>query len=79
MAAWLPIQLPASAPGKAAEHGPSVWVPATYLGDHDGIPRSWLQPGLTGHCGHLGAEPEDEDHTLCLSALTSSVTLPSNK
>lgn len=43
-AALLPIQLPTNAPREAADDGPSVWAPATYVGYLDGVPGSWLQP-----------------------------------
>ena len=35
---------PAKALGKAVEDGP-ILAPATHVGDSDGVPYSWLQPG----------------------------------
>lgn len=32
----------ANAPGKSVEDGPSMWAPATHVGDSDGVPGSWL-------------------------------------
>lgn len=43
---WLLIQLPAYVPGKAADNDPSPRAPAFYVGDPDGAPDFWLQPGL---------------------------------
>lgn len=38
------INLPADALGKTAQGGLNAWFPATYVGDTDGIPSSWLLP-----------------------------------
>lgn len=40
LAALLQIQDPASASGKAAADDPSMWAPATQLGDLDTLPGS---------------------------------------
>lgn len=39
-AALLPIKLPASGLGKAAENGSSVWVPATHMENRKYVPGS---------------------------------------
>lgn len=39
------IQFSTNVAGKAAEDGPRSWVPATHIGQLDGIPGSWLLPG----------------------------------
>lgn len=38
---------PAIMPGKAVDGDPGLWVPATYMGDLDGIPGFWLQLNST--------------------------------
>lgn len=45
LAALLLLQLPAQEPGKAVKRGPGAWTPGTRVGDQDGTPGSWLQPG----------------------------------
>lgn len=45
-AALLLVQLLTNASGKAADNGPSTWVPPIYVGDPDEVADSWLQPGL---------------------------------
>lgn len=40
-----PIWLPDDVPERAADGGPGTWVPATHVGDQNGIPDSWLLPG----------------------------------
>lgn len=42
LAALILTQLPANAPGKAEAGGPSAGIPATHVGDQDGVPYSWL-------------------------------------
>lgn len=42
LAAPFLTQLPAHAPGKAPEDGPSAWTPVSHVGDPDGAPGSWL-------------------------------------
>lgn len=44
-ASLLLIQIPACAPGKAAEDGPRIRGPTTHVGEPDGILGSWLEPG----------------------------------
>lgn len=44
-AAPLRIPLSANVPEEVAEDGPSVGVPASLVGDVDGVPGSWLQLG----------------------------------
>lgn len=45
--ALLPIHLPANnVPGKGEKDGPSMWAPAIYVGDLDGVLGSWLQLSL---------------------------------
>lgn len=41
----LPILLPCHVPGGATGNGLSTWNPAAHVGDLDGAPTSWLQPG----------------------------------
>lgn len=65
---YLPSNSLLMAQGKAAEDGPSVWIPATRMGDPDEAPGFSL--ASPGHCGCLASGPADGD--LCLSL---SVTL----
>lgn len=45
VSAPLPIKLLDNAQsGKATGDSTSIWIPATNLGDPDGVPISWLQP-----------------------------------
>lgn len=39
------IQFFAGVPGKSPKHQWTIWVPATLVGKHDGIPASWLLQG----------------------------------
>lgn len=39
------IQLPANAPGKAGEDGPSTWILAAHLENEDSLLDSWVQLG----------------------------------
>lgn len=58
--------------GKAAVDGPKTRAPGTHVGDLDGAPGSWLQPGPDlGFCGHLGSEPV-EGRSLSLSPYNSA-------
>lgn len=41
-AAPFPIHLRANVPGKALDEGPSVWAPATHMGNYNSVPGSWL-------------------------------------
>lgn len=41
-----PIQLSANGPGKAAEHGLSVWAPVNHVGDPDDTPGLGAGPVL---------------------------------
>lgn len=45
LSAPLLFRLPANGPGKEEEDSPSMWAPGTHVGDLDGAPGSWLQPG----------------------------------
>lgn len=38
-------QLQDNVPEKTAKDGPSIWPPATHMGDQDGVTGSWNQPG----------------------------------
>lgn len=56
LAVLLPVQLPAKAP----EGGPSICVPATHVGDPDGVPGpafDLTKPLLLWPRGYLGREP----------------------
>lgn len=44
--ALLQMQLLGNVPTKAMEDGTSAWACDTQAGDVDGVPVSWLQPGL---------------------------------
>lgn len=39
------VPSPSNAPGKAATNKPRAWATASHVGDPDGVPGSWLQPG----------------------------------
>lgn len=53
----IPIQLPGTEPGKAAEDGLSTWSPATHMENLKEDPGSRLMPDNSPtHCGHLGSE-----------------------
>lgn len=54
LAAPLLIHFPASGLRKAIDNEPSVWIPATYVGDPDQSPN--LARPSPGCCDHLGSE-----------------------
>lgn len=45
LAALLSIKFPANSLWKAADDGPSAWDLATYVGDPEETPGSWIRPG----------------------------------
>lgn len=68
LAVLLLTQLPAHVPGKEAEDGASTWAPAPHLGDQEGVPSSWLQPGTKPAVVSIwGTNQQVEAHSLSLS------------
>lgn len=55
----LPMQLSANGLGNIMENVPSVWTPASHVGDLDEASDFWIQPGpaparpCPSCCGHL--------------------------
>lgn len=41
----VPVQALVDATGMVAEDGPNPWAPAICVGNPDGVPGIWLQPG----------------------------------